>query len=456
MIVWCFRLCQLSVLTACFYSTFTHAANLSSLAALAFDEPNYRSAVAEQQAAVARYQQSQAALLPQISLSANSQANQRTYRALGDSPFLNLEEQKDRYNSHGWQANFTQPLWRYSLWADRAQANAQQQQTTFQLSAAEQNTLSKLAEAWFELLIAADQQRYSLVQQQMADEFYQVTLRGSQLGLRSLPELHEAASKQSQAQSEVFSAKQELQLKQAALALIIGQDLNEQDIPTLKDNSHFPRSDYSLENWLQLIDASNSEIQSAYYQQEAAREEIGKQLGGHLPSLDLVANYNDNRQHEGSTPSQSGYDSVQHYIGVQANWNLWQSGGQYAKVKEARARFDKAEANLELAKRTTRFNGQQAWLNQQIAIAKQHSSLATIQALRSQLRALQQGTDIGLKSRLDQLRAQEQLASTERDYRKAVYQQLLAFIKLEGLANQLTPHDFQQVDALFTQNEVSP
>ena len=135
---------------------------------------------------------------------------------------------------------------------------------------------------------------------------------------------------------------------------------------------------------------------------------------------------------------------------------MWQSGGQYAKVKEARARFDKAEANLELAKRTARFNGQQAWLNQQIAIAKQQSSIMTIQAAQQQLAALQQGTEIGLKSRLDQLRAQEQLASAERDYRKAVYQQLLAFIKLEGLANQLTPHDLQQVDALFSTDEVLP
>lgn len=187
-----------------------------------------------------------------------------------------------------------------------------------------------------------------------------MVLRGQQLGLRSIPELTEAASKQSQAQSDVFSAEQELQLKQAALRVIIGRDLNEREIPRLTSNRHLPPSEHSLATWLQLIEASNSDIQSAYYQQEAAREEIGKQLGGHLPSLDLVANYNDNRQHEGSTPSQSGYDSVQHYIGVQANWNLWQSGGQYAKVKEARARFDKAEANLELAKRTARFNGQQA------------------------------------------------------------------------------------------------
>lgn len=440
------------LLSCCLYSPNSQAISLSDLALLALDEPNYQSALADQQAAQARYRQTRAALLPQLSASANSQANQRTYQAR-QSLFFNNNEEKERYNTHGWQVNFSQPLWRYQLWADRAQAKAQRLQSDFQLVSAEQNTLNKLLETWLDCLMARDQLHLIRVQVQVANEQHQVIARGIQLGLRSAPDMAEALSKQAQARSDLAAAEYDFALKQATLAVLIGQSLSPRDFPQLKPVITFNSPNMSLETWLSLVMASNAEIQSAYYQQEAAREEVGKQLGGYLPQVDLVANYSDSAQGAGSTPSQSGYDSVQHYVGIQANWSLWQSGGQYAKVQEAHARLAKAQAQLELAKRNSRFYTQQAWYNQQIALNKQHSGLQALVAAKARLHALQSGQTIGLKSTFDTLQAQEQLASAERDYRKAVYQQLLAFIKLEALANQLTAHDIQQIDALFESRE---
>ena len=95
------------------------------------------------------------------------------------------------------------------------------------------------------------------------------------------------------------------------------------------------------------------------------------------------------------------------------------------------ARLYKAEQALETAKRSARFNTQQAWYNAQIGLAKQHSAEQDIQAAQSRLQASQQGQHLGLKFSLDSLQAQQQLATAQRDYKKAVYQQLLAFIKLQ-------------------------
>ena len=92
------------------------AQSLSDLLAIAIkDEPTYQGTVAELRAAQARNRQMIGAFLPQITASINTNANQRGYLTRN----LNVLEQKDRYNSHSWQVNLSQPLWRYSAIADK-------------------------------------------------------------------------------------------------------------------------------------------------------------------------------------------------------------------------------------------------------------------------------------------------------------------------------------------------
>lgn len=431
----------------CAISPTIHAQSLTELMHLMRDEPTYQSAIADVSAAKARNKQALAALLPQINASANTQANQRAYQTRN----VLFDEEKDRYNSHAWQLNLTQPLWRYNLIADKAQARAQVQQADFQLTAVEQTLFAKLVEAWFELLAARDQVIFSQAQLKQAIEQQRIVERGFELGLYGIPEQAEALNKYQQAQADELAAESEMSLKQAALELIIGPqppitlprfNASTQALPA-------PIPD-SLETWLRLVAATNADIQSAYYAQEAAREEVGKQLSGYLPSVDLVASYGTNSQAVGGFPSQDGYDITQHYVGVQANWGLWSSGAQTAKVQEARARLRKAEFSLDNAQRNARLNAQQTWFNLQIAQAKQVSAEHAINSAQSRLRAAQQSQRVGLKASLEPLQAQQQLAEAQRDYHKAIYQHLLALIKLNALANRLTPRDIASLDALFS------
>jgi outer membrane protein TolC len=92
------------------------AQSLSDLLAIALkDEATYQGTIAELRAAQARNRQMIGAFLPQITASVNTNANQRGYLTRN----LNVLEQKDGYNSHSWQVNLSQPLWRYSAIADK-------------------------------------------------------------------------------------------------------------------------------------------------------------------------------------------------------------------------------------------------------------------------------------------------------------------------------------------------
>ena len=77
------------------------------------NDPVFAAARAAQQAGQEKLPQGRALLMPSVNLSANSTFNDQTTRYLGASPFPGGTQ---RYNSHGYAVNLTQPLFRQQNW----------------------------------------------------------------------------------------------------------------------------------------------------------------------------------------------------------------------------------------------------------------------------------------------------------------------------------------------------
>ena len=422
------------------------AQSLSDLLAIAIkDEPTYQGTVAELRAAQARNRQMIGAFLPQITASVNTNANQRGYLTRD----LNVLEQKDRYNSHSWQVNLSQPLWRYSAIADKEQAKALVGKAKFELAAAEQMLFSKVVEAWLDVLMARDQHNFTLRQEQAAQQQLAMMERGSVLGVHGLPQREEAYSKYLQSQAETQMALADIEIKRAALEQLTGT-LKSLNLPTLRDNLQLsPLEASSLPDWLNTIIVHNPDIEAARKARDAAREDVSKQIAGFIPTIDLIGNYTQNSQAVGGFPGQNGYDITQSYVGLQANWALFNGGSQFAKVQEAKALLEKAEYALENTRRTVMNNSKQAWYSGLVSQAKIRASQQEMIATNIALTAARQGTQSGLKSELDILQAQQQRYAAQRDLAKGYYQQLIAMIKLKTLAGTVTHQDIAMIDGLF-------
>jgi outer membrane protein len=67
----------------------------------------------------------------------------------------------------------------------------------------------------------------------------------------------------------------------------------------------------------------------------------------------------------------------------------------------------------------------------------------------AQLRSTTLGLEVGVRTRVDVLNAQQQLYTTRRDLSAARYQTLLAGLQLKAAAGALNEDDLKAVDALL-------
>jgi outer membrane protein len=438
--------------TAAAWMTVGSASALSLTEALALarqSDPAYLSAQANLSASRERSSQALGGLLPQITASGNTTANRRNYETR-DNPFFPPAD--DKYNSKSGQVSLTQPLYRRANWIALTQAGAAVSQADFQLAAAEQDLLVRLAQAWFDVMLARDVVTFAGGQTAAARHQWEQARHGADIGLISQPALEEARTKYDQAMADQVVAETDQAIKFATLEQIIGP-LQALHPPTLADEYAIadPRSG-PLEKWLQEAEASSPSILAASRAYEAASAEVRKQRAGHEPTLDVVATYSKNGQGAGSFPGQNGFDIKNRSVALQLNIPIFSGGTQNAKVGEAIALQEKARQDLELARRNVRSAAKQAWFGWQAGEARRNASLQAVKHATLTLKAALTGRLNDLKSELEVLQARQQLYSALRDLQKARYDMITNHLKLKASTGRLEDVDLSAFDKWFVQD----
>jgi outer membrane protein len=303
-------------------------------------------------------------------------------------------------------------------------------------------------------MLACDSLAYSEEGVALARHQLEQLKYSSEIGLSSETNLAEARAKYDQAMAEATVVQAEIDVKLSALEQIIG-NIPGVIHPTLP--KHFPLPDLSrdtLENWLSAADSSNPSILAAQFSLSAAREEIRKQRAGHEPTLDIVGSYGRNAQGTGTFPGQSGYDIAQQTLGIQLNVPLFSGGGQQAKVREAIALGERAEQDLETARRSARAIGKQAWFGWQASRARHDAALQLYKFYSLSLESAMLGRRNGIKAELDVLQARQQLSGAWRDMQKARYGMLFNYLRLKATAGQSIETDLSSFSAALSQTNL--
>ncbi|OFZ67405.1 MAG: hypothetical protein A2V79_12425 [Betaproteobacteria bacterium RBG_16_56_24] len=393
--------------------------------------------------------QASANLLPQVSVTANTMANHRDYEIINTlSPIA-----KDQYNSNSAQLSVTQPLVRNAYAMASVQAEAATTQSAYQYKAAEQDMLVRLAQAWFDVMLARDTADFAGAQVDATRLLWEQTRRATELKIEAGPALEEARSKYDQAVSDFASAEIDESIKAATLEQIVGT-LKDFAPPSLPGDYAMAESHLgTLEQWLSHAEAESPAILAAVYALEAAHDEVKKQRAGHDPTLDIVATYGYNYQAVGTFPGQSGYDIRQRAIGLQLNIPLFSGGGQNAKVRESLAMSEKAVQDLEAARRSVRLTAKQAWFGWQAGNAHQKAAMQSMRSSLASLASAIDGKSEGIKTELDILQARQQLYGARRDLQKSRYELITSYLKLKSTAGALKDADLASFDVWFARGK---
>ena len=387
--------------------------------------------------------QAQGDLLPRVTASINTNANNRNYITRQDA----VPPARDDYNSNGSQLTVTTPLWRWSSVVALKQAGAAISQAEHQLRAAEADLLIRLVTAWCDVMAARDGVVLASSGVAYANEQLVIQRRGAAVGVAALPAVEEAQGKYELALSDSVAAEAELQLKIAALEQIIGP-FSEFGIPFLvSDVQSISLDKKSLDQWITEAERSSPAVHAAESALEAATREVEKQRAGHQPTVDLVATYGRNGQSAGTFPGQNGFDTSQRAVGIQINIPLYSGGTQSGKVDEAIAMQEKARHDLEAARRAARLNTKQAWFGWHSARSRQLAARQTASAALLGMKVADTGNMNGLKTAADLLQAKQQFLTARRDFSKAGYDMAVSFAKLKAATGQLDEEDIHLLNS---------
>jgi outer membrane protein len=219
--------------------------------------------------------------------------------------------------------------------------------------------------------------------------------------------------------------------------------------------------------WVDLALANNLNVVAARLNSEVASANVKVARSGHMPTVDLFAQYNESDRDATQTnqsfdptgdlgsgdPVGGSADSstTGDVIGLRLNIPIYSGGGTQSRVREQvylhRAAREKLEGTMRSAERETR----DAYLG---VIAEKARVQALSQAVKSSqtaLEATEAGFEVGTRTTVDVLDARRRLFEAQRDYARSRYDYLINIVRLESAAGSLQQDDLDAINGFLTQ-----
>jgi outer membrane protein len=414
------------------------AAGLGEIYQMARD--NDAQIAAARQAALAgqeRAVQGRAGLLPNVGLSGYVREN--TLRSA-------LDPDRDRYQSSTIALELTQPILRLANWRGYEQGQLQARLAEQQLQLAEQQLRLRVSQAYFEVLQAEDALATLGGQKEAFGQQLAQAKRAYDVGLSPITDVTEAQSRFDLTVAQEIAARNELEIKSSTLEKSIGRAL-----PPLDGlDPAATVDDLSLEQLTQLRDGAaitSLQVAASMTAEQIAQAEVAKQSAGHVPTVDLVAaaarNKNTGSGAFGDT------DPYPKSIGLELNIPIYEGGAVSSRTREAAANLGRAQSELEETRRQARLDARQAMLGVLSGSALTRALQQALSSSETQVRATQRGFEVGVRTRIDVLNAEQQLFTTRRDLSAARYQTLVSTLQLRAAAGVLTEDDLRLLDRLL-------
>lgn len=382
--------------------------------------------------------QGRAGLLPAVNLTANLRWNDPESSA----PLSN----NNSYDSRGFSLSLVQPIYRKQNLETYEQGKLQALLSEQQLKLAEQDLILRAASAYFDVLQAQDALATAQAQKQAFSEQLAQARKSFEVGAATITDTHEAQARFDLTTAQEIAAQNDLEVKRRSLEKIINQETPK--LALLRDSARMllPDPD-NMDAWVKQAEENSLAVLLNQTNLEINRREVERQRGGHRPTLDLSASYSDNRN--ATVGSVTGVNTKSAVVGLELGWALYQGGGISSRVREAVANQEKARFELDDARRQSRLDARQGFLGVQSGNAQVLALEQALVSSEAQLKSTKLGLEVGVRTRVDVLNAQQQLFTTKRDLSSARYKTLLAGLQLKGAAGSLSEEDLKALDALL-------
>lgn len=364
--------------------------------------------------------------------------------AIGRLVGITLTDSTDeKFITNEVQLTVTQALYNKPLWLEHQKSKILKSASRVELVAAEQDLMTRVAEAYFKVLRAQADVRLSVKQEQAIKRQVRIAKRRYNQGVGLENEVLDAQASYDISQGTLELARASLEQAQLEFASMTGlyagtlNPLNEK-LPIVMPQPADPNK------WMEKTLAHNPKLLMAALNVQAKQREYFKEKSKHYPELNLVAGYKESETSggQGFTP---GSESMT--IGVQLKVPLYQGGATTALTK--RALYLHQEARSDFIAKQSQASTVTKNLHR-VVVANVRRVEAWERAIKSSKRALEatrRSYDNGTRLVSDVIDAENTVLATQRDLAHGRFDYITNLIKLKQAIGALSMADFVALDA---------
>jgi len=420
------------------------------------NDPQIREADATRKANREARPQAWGALLPQ----AQGSAQYTHTESDGSQPFTVTDpltglvtvlpvNQNTTTRSHGYTLSLRQNIFSWQDWMALRRANRSVAQAEADYQAAQQSLVQRVAQTYFDVLAAqnlVDSQAAAL--EAIGRQFDQANKR-FEVGLIAITDVQEAKAARDSATAALIDAKRQLATAKQSLRAITSKEYDTLANPT-EGMPLISPSPADAEQWVELSMNQNAALISSRLASDIARQDVNIARGGHLPVLDAVGsrtktNNDINASTAGFNADFSTDGTVDTY-GLQVSVPIFAGGATQSKVRQAQYQWIAAKERTTRVTRDTERLARDAYLGVMSEMARVGALKQALESSQTALKATQAGYEVGTRTAVDVLTAQQNLVLAQTNYARSKYDYLLNVIALRLAAGNLDEKTVQELN----------
>jgi len=414
---------------------------------------DYLKAIASNNAGQENPNITRAALLPQVNANASLTANY--FSANGMYAF---------YHQPIYAVQLNQVVFDFSKFSSYTKSKYSAQLTELQLENARQQLMLNVSQAYFDVLYASDT---LLATQMTAKALEQQLIQAKssfQVGTVTIADVNDAQAGYDAAIAQQLQDENNLIYKKNIFRNLTG--VNPDIIQPLQENIDLVLpSPSNSDSWAQIAESGNLNVKIANKQVIMAKEDISIARSGHLPVLNITAQYqyqdtgsidNTNATTEqlqpiisvpGSPISSYGVG----YVGLQLSVPIYSGGGISAQVRQSVAVFESTQEQLVSVERTTDQNVRNAFWSVQNGVSLVLAQKAALKSAKTKLDSDKLGYQVGIRNSVDLVSSQKNYYQTFQQYQQSRYKYLMSEVQLQYLGGFIDEKFLQKINANIKQ-----
>ncbi len=425
----------------CSVSANVSALDLSEAMELAQqNDTTFQAAYANYLATIEASSLSTSAVLPQIGFNAFYQQGRTENDRAGTVT-------KSDNNNDGYSLNLDQVIFDKTIFDNLDEGDAIAAKAVADLESARQDTIVRVATAYFDVLTAIDTLETATAEKIAIGQQLEQSKERFNVGLSAITDVKEQQASYDISVADEIIAINDLSNRREALRVIINVYPDNLEIAKPKFPLAIPEP-MDIDAWQKKSLQGNFALLATQYSVDAAQSAYDGSKGGHYPTLGLNASYgvvnSDARNFSGITlPENENTDAK---VILSLNVPIYSGGFTSSTVRQKLSQLDQAKALQEQEKRKTVALARSAYLSLEADIAQVKARNQAVISTQTSLDATLAGYDAGTRTSVDVLLSQRLLYSSQRDYSVARHTYITDSLELKRVAGTLTITDVDEIN----------